>query len=402
MRSYKKRGLAFIAASVSAVTLVGAPVSVYANANNGHTGSHMASNYTAHLEQLNNAGVSGKAHLNWQQHGDGDRLNVNLHVNGTTPGQTHPVHIHGKEHPEVAFCPTNEVDTNKDGFVSVIEGAATYGPIKLNLTSPQTPFGTPPTPALFTPFAGTPDPANFPKADANGMFQQNETYHFDHSEAARGALETLKPLENQHIVVHGAMAPASVDADAFAALGLPVSEDPNAVIYDPLLPVACGEIEKHGNDQQVNNQGGRGAEHNNADQGGQGAEQHNNNQNNQGQNQNAGAHATSNDEAVAQFHARMEVLHQEYQQAHANAKARFETERANNHGEARDHFVNAVQAAHDRHMNQFHEARNHFVDQMNQGGHVQQRDEVMHEAEKKAHAFSKEFEAMKHEFVQKH
>ncbi|HEX8523594.1 MAG TPA: hypothetical protein VF669_15170 [Tepidisphaeraceae bacterium] len=30
-------------------------------------------------------------------------------------------------------------DTNKDGFISVLEGAAPYGPIKVNLTNPPTP-----------------------------------------------------------------------------------------------------------------------------------------------------------------------------------------------------------------------------------------------------------------------
>ena len=239
-----KKRLSLFAAGISTLALVGAPVSVFATSNTDQT---KVSTYSAYLNQLNNTGVSGKAHLNYQPGSGTDALMVNLSARGTTPNQTHAVHIHGLNHPEVASCPTTAVNTNGDRFISVIEGAATYGKIKLNLTTPQTPFGPGPSDALFTPFAGTPGANNaFPKANANGSIHLNQRYNFDGSAAARGALASLMPLENQHIVVHGGMAPASVDADAFAALGAPVTGPMNAVVYDALLPVACGKIVANG------------------------------------------------------------------------------------------------------------------------------------------------------------
>ena len=242
---YKK--LTIATGGFSVLAIMGAPLSTFATTS---TETFKVSSYSAHLSQLNNSGVSGKVRLNYQPGTNSDTLVINLNARGTTPNQTHPVHIHGKDHLEVAFCPSTSVDTNNDGFVSVIEGAATYGPIKLNLTTPQTPFGAGPSAALFTPFAGTPSPSNaFPMANSNGKIHLNEKYVFDSSSNARGALASLTPLEDQHIVVHGAMAPASVDADAFKAIGSPVTGPLEAIVYDALLPVACGEIQA--NDHKV-------------------------------------------------------------------------------------------------------------------------------------------------------
>jgi hypothetical protein len=371
MAIYKKRALHVAAAGFSALVITSAPVMAFAAplSSNGN----MTATYQAHLDELNDSGVSGRVHLNFHKNGDSNEaaLRVDLFANGTTPDQTHPVHIHGNEHPEVAFCPTNAQDVNDDGFVSVVEGAATYGPIKLNLTSPQTEFGTPPTPALFTPFAGTPDPAAFPMADAHGNIGLNQTYTFDNSEAAQGALETLTPLENQHIVVHGDMAPESVDADAFAALGMPSNPNSQAVIYDPLLPIACGEIEKtSANDRDdSSNADGRSDD------------------------------ATGNNQAVAQFHDRVNALRGDFDNARQAAQAHFEATREANRGEARDQFIGAVQSAHDRFMNQFFEARNQLVDQLNRSGATELRNEVTAQAEHDAKMLSHEFEASKNEFA---
>lgn len=244
MKQYAKRGLAIAASGISALAITGAPLQVLAT--QGQAQVPAVATYSARLKQLNNSGVSGRAHLLFKEGEGADTLRVNLHALGTTPNKTHPVHIHGRNHPEVAFCPTAAQDDNRDGFVSVIEGAETYGPIKFNLTSPQTPFGPGPTPALFTPFAGTPDASTFPKANGGGVIHLSQKYRFNDSVAAQGALASITPLEDQHIVVHGGMAPASVDADAFAALGTPVTGPLDAVIYDVLLPVACGEITAHG------------------------------------------------------------------------------------------------------------------------------------------------------------
>lgn len=234
-----------LAVGFGAMVMSALPLGALANTSyqpgQGASAMHRTSNYYANLSQLNDSGASGHARLSWK----GNELRYTMNAGGLEPGRLHPVHIHGKNNPEVATCPTNAQDTNGDGFVSVIEGAATYGPIKLNLTSPQTPFGAPPTTAVFTPFAGTPNLSDFPTADSYGRISQNQTYVFDGSAAAQGAKATLTPLEDQHIVIHGGYAPQSVDADAFRALGLSVGPLTQR-IYDPLLPVACGEINKRG------------------------------------------------------------------------------------------------------------------------------------------------------------
>ncbi len=248
MKMLKKKSIALVATGISAIALISIPtVAAAQQSNRWNTSSRTGlASYTADLQQLNDSGVSGTAEFKFGEAGNSrnHKLKAKLTAQGTTPDQIHPVHIHGKSNPEVATCPTNAVDKNNDGFVSVVEGADTYGPIKISLTSPQTDFGAGPTPALFTPFAGTPDNNNFPKANADGLISLKQNYKFDGSAAAQGALDTLKLLEDQHVVVHGGMAPASVDADAFAALGMPVTGPMSAEVYDVLLPVACGEISK--------------------------------------------------------------------------------------------------------------------------------------------------------------
>lgn len=188
-------------------------------------------NYTANLTPLNNSGVYGTSQLNLR----GRDLDVKLKATGLVPGQVHVVHIHGKLDGEDAKCPTIAQDTNHDGFVSVFEGAPKYGPIKLNLTSPQTAFGPNPNTVLFAPFAGVPKISDFPKVSAAGKLDYDNHYTFDMSKKAdRQAYASLTPLSEQHIVIHGAYAPENVDTAGGSS----------ATVYDPLLPVACGTINR--------------------------------------------------------------------------------------------------------------------------------------------------------------
>lgn len=359
MLHYKSRILTLAVAGTSTLAMIGLPLNVLAAPS---TTQSQNSTYMVHLNQLNGSGVSGTAVLKYKPGtGAGDeQLKVDLTAFGTTPDQTHPAHIHGDNDPEVAMCPTTAVDTNNDGFISVVEGAATYGPIKVNLTSPQTPFGASPTPALFTPFAGTADNKNFPMANQNGKIGLHQKYTFDTGAAARGALQSITPLEHQHIVVHGAMAPAGVDADAFAALGAPVTGSKDAVVYDPLLPIACGEIQKTGM-QDPSDSGS----------------------------------LTAN--AVTNFHSRISTLRQNYTTASQAALTRFNA--SSKTAESRDQYVAATQSARDMYVNQFYEARNKFVDQLNQTGSTAVRDSVSAQAQTELDSFSNTFEAAKQAFV---
>ncbi|MBA2279145.1 hypothetical protein H0V99_01755 [Candidatus Saccharibacteria bacterium] len=196
-------------------------------------------NYRATLSELNDSNVTGTAQLTF----DGKKLSVSIHAEGLEPGMPHPAHIHGKLTGADAMCPANSADTNNDGFVSVFEGAPAYGPIKLNLTSPQTAFGTPPNTVLFAPFAGSPSVSNFPSVGSDGDFDLSQTYTFDMSKSAdREAYRQLKALDKQHIVLHGDFAPESVDTPSGSS----------AIVYDPLLPVACGEISITGSKGKTN------------------------------------------------------------------------------------------------------------------------------------------------------
>ncbi len=198
--------------------------------------------YRVNLRPLNNSGVHGVADVILM----GRELTVTVRASGMTPNQIHAQHIHGQNSGQgAAECPTATQDTNKDNFISVSEGAPTYGPIKLNLTNPQTPFGPNDTTVngvkLFTSFAGMPVPETFPKADANGNIRFTNTYMFDTNDAAaNAAFQTLNPLTDQEIVLHGAVAPKDVETAAGGGF---------TTAYDTLLPVACARISAIGNQQ---------------------------------------------------------------------------------------------------------------------------------------------------------
>jgi hypothetical protein len=313
--------------------------------------------YKADLQQLNGSGASGNATLSTENGAsfNGQPLTVSIAANGLVPSQTHAVHIHGKDNPEVALCPTVAADTNKDGFISVVEGAPSYGLIKMSLTSPQTPFGKPPTLALFTPFAGTPESSNFPKSDANGHFSQTGNYVFDSSPATQGALASLLPLENQEIVVHGGNAPASVDADAFAVLGAPVKGSLTDVSYDALLPVACGGIQKVTSTMSMMTNGGSS------------------------QNQARGM---------------------DFKAMHQAALSQFEMNKAHDKGAARDQYLATLQSARDQYISQVYESRNMMVDMYNRTGSIQERDMVIRDAQQKVDDSSRTFESSKHAFLE--
>ena len=187
------------------------------------------SSYQSNQAPLNNSPVHGHARLSFS----GTDLQINLRASGLIPGMLHPAHIHGMLNGTNASCPTFANDANGDGYVSVFEGAPAYGPIKLNLTSPQTAFGAPANATLFAPFAGVPNLANFPQVGKNKQFVLNQTYVFNLSNSYDSqAYTSLRALQNQHIVIHGAYAPQSVDTAGGGS----------QIVYDPLLPVACGEI----------------------------------------------------------------------------------------------------------------------------------------------------------------
>lgn len=337
MKLLTKQMATAVFAGVGSIGLAALPLVASANNDKGGRGAaEQNRHYSAKLSQLNDSGATGTATLDLK----GRTLSFHLMAQGLEPGKVHPMHIHGKDAPEIANCPTQAQDANNDGFVSVIEGAGQYGLIKLNLTKPQTPFGPPATTALFTPFAGKANNANFPVADANGNEMFDSSYVFDTSAAAEGAFKSLTPLENQHIVLHGAEAPGSVDADAFALLGAPVkAEDMAKTSYDALLPVACGKISKMNADVEAPEASASPTPSSTPSPSATPA---------------PASNASGNEPASVTFAQRF-----------ANLTAQFNVAKNLNRQIARDMYVR-----------DFYEARNAFVDQMNRSGDVMTRDHV--------------------------
>ena len=185
--------------------------------------------YSVNLQPLNGSGVTGTAQVKLED----TTLTVRFDAMGLLPNKVHDAHIHGMLSGAPANCPTMVQDTNGDGYVSVFEGAPAYGPIKVSLSAPITAPGPNPITALFAPYAGI-DSNSFQSSDEHGMdhYAQSFTYNLNDNEAA-AAYNGIMPLKAQEIVIHGAMAPESVDT---------MGGSTTKVVYDELLPVACADL----------------------------------------------------------------------------------------------------------------------------------------------------------------
>ena len=401
-------------ALVAGYAIISFPSSVSAMTNNNMNSGNASQKYVADIDPLNKSNVDGKAEFVQK----GNTLAVTINATGLEPG-VHPQHIHGKELAD-AECPTGAADVNNDGFISVLEGAPAYGPIKINLTNPQTAFGTPPVAGLFAEFAGTPDNANFPTAGADGKIHFMQTYTFDSSEVAQAAFKSLTPLNAQHVVLHGGTAPLGVDADAFAALGAPRPEgyNPQELSYDALLPVGCGQIEKHSEARSGNTP----AQHNNA------PVKHNNNNAPVHQNSANKTDRVANELANAKSDlnkglgmATMTVSSSQSNQSVRTSTVEFTTlsnQLANDFGmmtqnamnsyhanvmsgmnkdEARNHLVNVLASSKDHHVNKLYEARNQLIDQYNRNGNVSERDHFLNTFDMTVNSYSHSMEKVKNQ-----
>ncbi|MGI8616497.1 MAG: hypothetical protein ACR2L4_06925 [Actinomycetota bacterium] len=162
----------------------------------------------------NGSNVHGSSKL-WL---DGTRLRVKLQARGLD-ALPHAMHIHGHDHPEVAFCPRREArnDLVADGLIETVEGLEDYGPILVSFT---TRGDTSPASALAL--------DRFPVAKENGKLFYRRSISIPRDIASR--------LGQFHIVVHG----EDLNDDGeyggrITALGAPLEAE---------LPVACGEIRR--------------------------------------------------------------------------------------------------------------------------------------------------------------
>jgi Cu/Zn superoxide dismutase len=140
--------------------------------------------YVATITALNNSGVSGMATVTVT----GATLSVEVSAAGLTPGQTHPLHIHGLSS-GASTCPPSPANR---AVVPEASAERFYGPVLLPLEP-------------------------FPAADATGHAFYSASLN------ASSAVPTtpLLPLDGRAIVVHGMMLGGA---------------------YNAGLPVGCGEL----------------------------------------------------------------------------------------------------------------------------------------------------------------
>lgn len=191
--------------------------------------------YVTEFTALNNSGVQGHAILLLDE--TTQTLKVSIEAEGLEPNQVHPQHIHGFADDHDARTPTIAQDQDGDGFVELLEGLQTYGPVQLNLTL---------NPENSVHDHGTDghdhtDQAVFPTADANGDLHYTETFHFDLDDLnARAIFDDITPLEAKEIVLHGLTLREGQGRDAMGVM----DEADGTAGYKAILPIASGELQE--------------------------------------------------------------------------------------------------------------------------------------------------------------
>lgn len=159
--------------------------------------------------------ASGRAFL-WLT---GDDLKVQLQVSDVSARLPHAMHIHGKDNPEVSFCPgaNRRQGGVSDDLIETVDGLPDYGPIQVSFT---TRGDTSASSGLAL--------DRFPVGKSNEKLTYQRTLEIPDEVASR--------LADKHIVVHGQDidGDGSYDPGPITALGAPLEAE---------LPVACGEIQ---------------------------------------------------------------------------------------------------------------------------------------------------------------
>lgn len=181
-----------------------------------------ADHFVAKLQPLNankiGTSASGTADLKIK---DG-KLITTIDLAGLQPGMMHLQHFHGFIDGKDAVCPTADADTNKDGFIDLVETEPFAG-------------------ITMVPFHAHPaslEIANdtYPKADKKGAAHYSDTVSIADLEAA--LKEKLKAtglnLDKRVIFIHGVADTAALPDSVKSLPGVPAQVT---------LPIACGKIE---------------------------------------------------------------------------------------------------------------------------------------------------------------
>lgn len=177
-----------------------------------------AQSYSAILNPLNGSNVHGIANLFL----NGNFLSVNLTATGLEANELHIQHIHGlldtHGSPLDSMVPTLAQDSDHDNFIELAEGAATYGPVLLQLTDP-------PGDIMH----------GFPTAP-NGQINYFQT--FDLTKQPQFGTDFTKgqllPLDLREIVIHGLTVGTAGAGTPGEVNGIPG--------YKVALPISSGEI----------------------------------------------------------------------------------------------------------------------------------------------------------------
>lgn len=166
--------------------------------------------FSGTLSPLNGSGVTGSFTI--EQRGQGQ---IRVHVQATGIEQSPGVnlgHIHGLQDSGNSTCPTSAQDDDGDGFVELVEGLETYGPVIIDF--------------------GDVDP------DDDGTVDYSMTFNLNQSAGFASGMDKgdLLPLVNRHIVLHGLTLEQGEGSNGGEANG--------QAGYKVVLPVACGEIEQ--------------------------------------------------------------------------------------------------------------------------------------------------------------
>lgn len=148
-----------------------------------------------------------------------NQLKVQLQVNDVSAGLPHAMHIHGKDNPEVAFCPgaNRRQGGVSDDLIETVDGLTDYGPIQVSFTT-----------------RGDTSPNSGLALDRFAVAKTNEKLTYQRS--LQIPSDVANHLNDKHIVVHGhdIDRDGSYDPGPITALGAPLEAE---------LPVACGAIE---------------------------------------------------------------------------------------------------------------------------------------------------------------
>ncbi len=185
--------------------------------------------YFANIGALSGSGVTGGALLavddnNTPDNLLDDKLTVVIAATGLEPNQVHIQHIHGMDGTE-SVTPPPSADTDGDTFIELAEGLPFYGPILLNLTSPQG--------SGLDGFPTAPDGSIFFASTYHLHPDATDTGHGGH--ASGDIINNFAGLDEYEIVLHGMTV-------GMLGAGTPGEVDGTAG-YKLVLPVASGVIE---------------------------------------------------------------------------------------------------------------------------------------------------------------